>query len=101
MWKGITAGNKGSPEGGKAIVSYEDFARAGWGMKGEALVTFMQILYFVGVCAGFEVLISQEVSHLLGDTVSVQMVLLCLSPFFAFLSLLPNVTAIAKLTPLA
>merc|ERR1719254_321144 len=101
MWKGITAGNKGSPEGGKAIVSYEDFARAGWGMKGEACVTFMQILYFVGVCAGFEVLISQEVSNLLGGTLSVKMVLLCLSPAFAFLSLLPNVTAIAKLTPLA
>merc|ERR1719254_483350 len=101
MWKGIIAGNKAPPEGGQAIMSYEDFARVGWGKKGEACVTFMQILYFVGVCAGFEVLISQEVSNLLGGTLSVKMVLLCLSPAFAFLSLLPNVTAIAKLTPLA
>jgi len=101
MWKGIMAGNKGAPVGKKNIVSYEDFGRAGFGQVGEASVTIMMVLYFIGVSSSFGVLIAESLAHLLGHTVSAKMALLYLSPAFGLLAMLPNVTAVAKLVPLA
>eukprot|EP00928_Gymnodinium_smaydae_P018103 TRINITY_DN16889_c0_g1_i1.p1 TRINITY_DN16889_c0_g1~~TRINITY_DN16889_c0_g1_i1.p1 ORF type:complete len:400 (-),score=40.41 TRINITY_DN16889_c0_g1_i1:145-1344(-) len=100
MWKGIMAWNHCAGER-KRIVSYEDFGQAGFGEIGQCAIAAMLTCYFIGVCAGFVVLIADSVAHLSENFMSTSSWLLALSPIFVLLAMLPNVTAIAKLVPLA
>lgn len=101
LWKGVMANNLNSAQkGGKKIVSYEDFGRQGCGEKGEIAVTICVFIYFVGCSSGYMVLIADSVHHLTG-VFTPQRWNLYMFPVFALIALLPNVTAIAKLVPLA
>ena len=94
--------------------------------EGEAVVLLMMMLYFLGVVASFGVLIAEELENLIGHiskkewllaslkpdclplprpsrkpfTLS-QEWLLAFAPIMILMSQLPNVTAVAKMTPLA
>ena len=67
---------------------------------GEALVLLMMMLYFLGVVASFGVLIAEELENLIGQ-ISKKEWLLAFAPVMILMSQLPNVTAVAKMTPLA
>jgi len=97
MWKGIMAANSG----GAKVVSYEDFGRSALGKAGEAAVVTVQIFYFVGVAAGFLVLIADALVHLASDRTDIPTCIWIISPFVALLAMLPNITAISKFVPLA
>jgi len=97
LWKGFMTNNLNSE---KKIISYEDFGRKALGDTGELLVGFMLIFYFLGVASGFLVLIAESLAHLTGVLEPTQWVFI-ISPGIAVLALLPNVTAIARLVPLA
>lgn len=101
MWKGFMAGNKTSEKGKKSIVSYEDFGHAAFGEVGAASVVVMLVFYFIGVCAGFSVLIADSLAHLTSHWLDTKTWLIVMYPVFGCLAMLPNVTAIAKLVPLA
>jgi len=102
MWKGVMAGNHADAKdlASKAIVSYEDFGKAAFGKTGEAVVLLMMMLYFLGVVASFGVLIAEELENLIGH-ISKKEWLLAFAPIMILMSQLPNVTAVAKMTPLA
>jgi len=61
----------------------------------------MIVLYYIGVCASFGDLIASALEKLSGGWLSAHGWLLVLFPFFCCLALLPNLTAVAKLVPLA
>ena len=60
----------------------------------------MMMLYFLGVVASFGVLIAEELENLIGH-LSKKEWLLAFAPVMILMSQLPNVTAVAKMTPLA
>jgi len=102
MWKGIMAGNHADAKdhASKAIVSYEDFGKAAFGKTGEAAVLLVMMLYFLGVVATLAVLVAEELENLFGH-ISKQDWLLAFAPIMILMSQLPNVKAVAKMTPLA
>jgi len=109
MWKGIMAANqKSSGEKGLLVQSYEDFGRAAFGTAGEGIVVVILALYFTGICASFATLIADSCAHLdvifhgsSAPWLSSQGWLVAMFPLFAGMALLPNVTAVAKMVPLA
>jgi len=97
MWKGTMAANAKSRE----VVSYEDYGRQALGQAGEYSVVIVQIFYFVGVAAGFVVLIAEALVHISGDRYEISAVIWILAPVLGLISLLPNITTISKAVPLA
>jgi len=110
MWKGIMAANA-QVQQVKAdckVSSYEDFGRAALGDAGEAVVVTVMGICMTGICAAYAALISNCCAHLdralHGDSppwLDNNGWLWMMYPLFCAISLLPNVTSIQKMVPIA
>mmetsp|Transcript_99998 Transcript_99998/g.137625 ORF Transcript_99998/g.137625 Transcript_99998/m.137625 type:complete len:493 (-) Transcript_99998:226-1704(-) len=100
MWKGFMAGNSQLSEG-NMMVSYEDFGREAFGRYGETLVIVGLLCLVLGLVAAYGVLIAGSLADLFPGVMTSKNWLLALSPAIALLSLLPNVSAVAKVVPVA
>lgn len=110
MWKGVMSANASagkSADKSGIVTSYEDFGRKAFGYAGESMVVAIQSCYFLGTLASFTVLIAEACHHLdgvahpSGEWMSSGGWMLALYPLFACLAMLPNLTAVARLVPLA
>jgi amino acid permease len=107
MWRGWMASNPDNDpdtcqvEESKNMESYEDFGRASFGELGESSVLVSVVFYFIGCSAGFVSLIASSLELISNNWWDNKTWLLVLYPVFAGMAMIPDVTCIAKLTPLA
>lgn len=84
------------------IHTYEDFGHAAYGPAGETLIRVILVVWFLGVCCGYVILMGQNVQNILQPLVPLdyEVWVLILAPVLLFLSMLRDVSAIAKLMPI-
>eukprot|EP00930_Biecheleria_cincta_P097690 TRINITY_DN89392_c0_g1_i1.p1 TRINITY_DN89392_c0_g1~~TRINITY_DN89392_c0_g1_i1.p1 ORF type:complete len:365 (+),score=55.05 TRINITY_DN89392_c0_g1_i1:84-1178(+) len=99
MWEAIMAYN--TQHSNQQVITYEDLARAGFGDSGESYLTCIVVPYFIGVTAGFTVLIATGLESLFGSWLSKKAWVLLISPVLGSIALFPNITSIARFAPIA
>jgi len=84
------------------IRSWEDFGFAAYGAPGAALVRVLTIGFFVGACSGYVILIGQNVQSLLSPFIQLnyRFWVIIIAPLIWLLSMLRDVSAIAKMVPI-
>jgi amino acid permease len=84
------------------IRSWEDFGFAAYGALGAALVRVLTIGFFVGACSGYVILMGQNVQSLLSPFIQLnyRFWVIIIAPLIWLLSMLRDVSAIAKMVPI-
>lgn len=99
LWRAFTLENT-RRDAEKQLVSYDDLARAAFGKPGEVALTVPIVCLCVGLASVFSVLLARSIAditeHRIGETTA----LLAISPVLACLALVPDVSTIAKASPL-
>eukprot|EP00928_Gymnodinium_smaydae_P058856 TRINITY_DN4205_c1_g2_i1.p1 TRINITY_DN4205_c1_g2~~TRINITY_DN4205_c1_g2_i1.p1 ORF type:complete len:538 (-),score=65.72 TRINITY_DN4205_c1_g2_i1:309-1793(-) len=100
LCKAFAEYNKGKPEDQK-MQAYDELGRRALGRPGEALVTTTMVVYFMGVLAGYVILIAEQLEGMSSKQISVQTWKCVLYLPFCGLACLRDMTTIAKLVPIA
>lgn len=84
------------------IHTYDDFGHAAYGPAGETLIRVLLVIWFLGVCCGYVILMGQNVQNILEPLVHLdyRVWVLILTPALLFLAMLRDMSAVAKLMPL-
>eukprot|EP00928_Gymnodinium_smaydae_P069006 TRINITY_DN5234_c0_g2_i2.p1 TRINITY_DN5234_c0_g2~~TRINITY_DN5234_c0_g2_i2.p1 ORF type:complete len:467 (+),score=55.01 TRINITY_DN5234_c0_g2_i2:81-1403(+) len=100
MCKAFEAYNKGKADGEK-MQAYDELGRRALGRPGEVLVTTTMVVYFMGVLAGYTILIAEQLEGMASKQISAQTWKCVMFLPFCGLACLRDMTTIAKLVPIA
>jgi len=87
-------------QGSRQLKTFEDFGEVAAGGGGAILVRTSVLAWFVGVCAGFLILMAQQLQRISGLDWNYRIFVLILIPILWFACMLRDLTALSKLVPI-
>lgn len=106
LWRALMANNAAFARGSKAastyIHSYEDFGLAAYGRPGALLIQAITTFWFTGLGAGYIILIGENVQSVFLPLVDLdyRLWVIIMSPVLWLLSMMRDVSAIARMIPI-
>lgn len=100
-FKGFFAFNKRQAKKKDRIVCFEDFGIAAAGKPGAIVIRVSVIVWFVGAMSGYVILMANQLANITGSGWDYRYFVAGIAPVLWFLCMLRDVSAVAKLLPLA